>query len=193
LGGNSLSDLLVFGKRAGAFAAQFAQQHSFGEIAQDQIENAAKSSLKPFDKAGNGRDGNESPYLIQEELQERMQELVGIVRTEAEMKQALVVIAELKERADKARIDGNRQYNSGWHTALALRNMLTVAEVITRAALERRESRGAHFREDYQRQEASQARFNLTVAKTADGEVKVRQQPIPEMRPDLKQIIEEMK
>ncbi|HEY6419982.1 MAG TPA: fumarate reductase/succinate dehydrogenase flavoprotein subunit [Candidatus Binataceae bacterium] len=190
LGGNSLSDLLVFGKRAGAFAARFAKEKSFGRVADDQIESAARAALKPF--AGADGEG-ESPYEIQEDLQEMMQDLVGIVRTEAEMQTALERLARLKERSELTRVAGNRHYNSGWHHALALRNMLVVSEAITRAALERKESRGAHFREDFPKQDPAQGTFNLAIGKNPDGSMRVRRAPIPEMRPDLKQIIEEMK
>ncbi len=190
LGGNSLSDLLVFGKRAGSYAARFAKESSLGRIADDQIESAASAALKPF-AAADGQD--ESPYAIQEDLQETMQGLVGIVRTQAEMETALERLEVLKERSQRTRVAGNRHYNSGWHHALALRNMLIVSEAITRAALERKESRGAHFREDFPKQDPAQGKFNLAIARNPDGSMRVRQVPIPEMRPDLQQIIEEMK
>jgi succinate dehydrogenase / fumarate reductase flavoprotein subunit len=193
LGGNSLSDLLVFGKRAGAFAARFAKEHAFGRIDEDQLETASRAALEPFDSGVASGGQAESPYKIQEELQEMMQDLVGIVRTQADMARALEGIAHLRERARRVRVPGNRQYNSGWHTALTLRNMFVVAESITRAALERRESRGAHFRDDFPRQDAAQGRFNLTLGRDSDGGMRVRQEPIPEMRSDLQQIVEEMK
>ena len=147
LGGNSLSDLLVFGKRAGEFAAQFAKQNSLGEIRNDQIDLAAREALAPFDR-GDG----ENPYQIQKDLQELMQDNVGIVRTESEMQYALGQLQQLKQRANRAAVTGNREYNPGWHTTIDLKNLLTVSEAVTRTAIERRESRGAQFREDYPEQ-----------------------------------------
>src|SRR5208282_3726995 len=149
LGGNSLSDLLVFGKRAGAFAARFAKEQAFGRIDERQVDTAIRAALEPFDSGASPGSQAESAYQIQQELQEMMQDLVGIVRTQAEMERAIEGLARLKERARRIRVTGNRQYNSGWHTALALRSMLLVSEAITRSALERPESRGAHFRDDF--------------------------------------------
>jgi succinate dehydrogenase / fumarate reductase flavoprotein subunit len=193
LGGNSLSDLLVFGKRAGAFAARFAGEQAFGRIDDRQVDAASRSALEPFDHATSSGSRAESPYKIQEELQAMMQDLVGIVRTQADMARALESIAHMSERARRIRVTGNRQYNSGWHTALALRNMFVVAEAITRSALDRSESRGAHFRDDFPLPDAAQGRFNLAVGKDSGGGMRVRQAPIPEMRTDLQQVIEEMK
>ena len=192
LGGNSLSDLLVFGKRAGAFAARHAKEQAFGHIDDSQIDTASRSALEPFEPGTSGSQA-ESPYKIQEELQKMMQDLVGIVRTQADMSRALEGIARMTERARRIRVTGNRQYNSGWHTALALRNMFVVAEAITRSALERRESRGAHFRDDFPRPDAAQGRLNLAVSKDSGGGMRVRQAPIPEMRLDLQEIVKEMK
>src|SRR5437870_5649049 len=144
LGGNSLSDLLVFGKRAGEFAAQFAKANSLGSIDNGKIDIVARDALAPFD-----RPAGENPYELQRELQQAMQDLVGIVRTETEMRSALEKIDNLKARGGNASVTGNREYNPGWHTALDLKNLLTVSEAITRAALERNESRGAQFRDDY--------------------------------------------
>jgi succinate dehydrogenase / fumarate reductase flavoprotein subunit len=193
LGGNSLSDLLVFGKRAGAFAARFAKEQAFGCIDDRQVDTASRSALEPFDPATSSGSQAESPYKIQEELQAMMQDQVGIVRTQADMVRALEGIARMRERALRIRVTGNRQYNSGWHTALALRNMFMVAEAITRSALDRRESRGAHFRDDFPLPDAAHGRFNLAVSKDSSGDMKVRQAPIPEMRSDLRKIVEEMK
>ncbi len=191
LGGNSLSDLLVFGKRAGAFAARFAKEHQFGRIDDNAVETASRTALEPF--ATNGAAQVESPYQIQQELQEMMQDQVGIVRTQADMERALEAIAQLSDRARRVRVTGNRQYNSGWHTALTLRSMFIVSEAITRAALQRRESRGAHFRDDFPGPDAAQAKFNLAIGKASAGNMQVRQAPIPDMRSDLRQIVEEMK
>jgi succinate dehydrogenase / fumarate reductase flavoprotein subunit len=122
-----------------------------------------------------------------------MQSLVGIVRNEHEMLKAKEKLKELRERAARVRVTGNREYNGGWHTALDLNNLLTVSEAITMAALERRESRGAHFREDCPEKDTEAGKYNLVVYKGTAGEMKIRREPLPGMRPDLKQIVEEMK
>jgi succinate dehydrogenase / fumarate reductase, flavoprotein subunit len=189
LGGNSLSDLLVFGKRAGEFAALFAKDNSLGEVNSAEVEAAEKMALKPFEQQG-----PESPFAVQASLQDTMQDLVGIVRQENEMLQALECIVEkLKARADRASVRGNREFNGGWHTAIDLRHLLTVSEIITRAALERKESRGAHFRDDYPNKDDQYGTFNLVARKAADGSVQLTRQPIPPMPSELKQIIQEMK
>jgi succinate dehydrogenase / fumarate reductase flavoprotein subunit len=122
-----------------------------------------------------------------------MQDLVGIVRTEAEMEQALDAIAKLKQRASRAGIAGHRQYNSGWHTAMDLPNMLVVSEAVTRAALLRKESRGAQFREDFPDKDPEWGKFNIVVRRGADGEMLVEKRSIPPIPPELKAVIEEMK
>jgi succinate dehydrogenase / fumarate reductase flavoprotein subunit len=187
LGGNSLSDLLVFGKRAGAHAAAFAKAHDAGQVNPSQVEEAARSALAPFERGSAG----ESPYQVQMELQERMQDLVGIVRTESEMARALDVLADLRQRTARVGVRGNREYNNGWHTALDLSNLLTVSEAVTRAGLERRESRGAHFREDYPEKVGLFGQFNIVVRKGRDGEMMITRQAIPEMPSELKRVIEE--
>jgi succinate dehydrogenase / fumarate reductase flavoprotein subunit len=186
LGGNSLSDLLVFGKRAGEFAAKFAGENQHGKIDRDQIDTVAREALAPFDRS----DG-ENPYAIQKDLQDTMQDLVGIVRNESEMREALEKIGNFKTRAEKTAVTGNREYNPGWHTALDLKNLLTVSDAITRAALERKESRGAQFREDYPDKEERFSKVNTIVSKSADGGMQVRLEPLPEMPEYLKQVIEE--
>ena len=186
LGGNSLSDLLVFGKRGGEFAATFARDNPHGQINTDEIDTVAREALSPFE-----RSNGENPYAIQKDLQETMQNLVGIVRTETEMREALEKIGNFKTRAKKAAVTGNREYNPGWHTALDLKNLLTVSEAITRAALDRKESRGAQFREDYPDKEERFSKVNTIMSKAADGSMQVRLEPLPEMPDDLKQIIEE--
>jgi succinate dehydrogenase / fumarate reductase flavoprotein subunit len=188
LGGNSLSDLLVFGKRAGEYAARFAKQNSLGRVNPDELAAAEKRALKPFENAG-----SEGPYAIQYALQDMMQELVGIVRQEQEMLKALDCIQQFKERVERAGVGGNREYNSGWHTAIDLHNLLTVSEIVTRAALERKESRGAHFRDDYPAKDDKAGQFNIVVRKGADGLMQLTRAAIPEMPAELKQIIQEMK
>ena len=189
LGGNSLSDLLVFGKRAGEFAAKFAKDNSLGIMGQlqsEQVENVARDALAPFE-----RSSSESPYQVQKDLQETMQDLVGIVRTESEMREALVKINDFKKRAERAGVTGNREYNPGWHTALDLKNLLTVSEAIALAALERKESRGAQFREDYPDKDEQFGKVNTIISKAADGSMQIRLERLPEMPEYLKQVIEE--
>ncbi len=189
LGGNSLSDLVVFGKRAGEYAAKFAKEHDAGKIDHAFVDAAAKLALGPFDRGAAG----ENPFAVQHELQEMMQDLVGIVRVESEMESALGEIAKLKVRAAKAGISGNREYNNGWHTAIDLDNLLTVSEIITRAAIERKESRGAHFRDDYPDKSEDWAKYNLRVTKGADGAPKVEREPVKPLSEEQKLVIEENK
>ena len=187
LGGNSLSDLLVFGKRAGEYAAQFARQNARAAVNPTDVTTAVDRAVKPFEHAGTG----ENPYAVQSALQEAMQSLVGIVRTESEMHQALAELDRLKERAAAASVTGHREYNPGWHTAIDLRNLLTVSEAISRSAIERQESRGGHFREDYPDKVAEFGSFNIVTVKGADGAMAVRRVSIPPIPPELKQIIED--
>ena len=188
LGGNSLSDLLVFGKRAGQYAAGYARENSLGVIHSDEVAAAEKHALAPFE-----RDGAEGPYAVQHALQDMMQDLVGIVRREKEMLQALERIQEFKLRASRAGVSGHREYNPGWHTAIDLNNLLTVSEMVTRAALERKESRGAHFRDDFPAKDDNFGSCNIVIRKGPGGEMQIRREPIPEMPVELKQIIQEMK
>nr|MBP9664893.1 FAD-binding protein [Pyrinomonadaceae bacterium] len=187
LGGNSLSDLIVFGKRAGEYAAKFAQENGGGTINAAEVEATAKAAHEPFD-----RTGGENPFNIQADLQEMMQEMVGIVRVEDEMNHAIDGIEQLKARAAKSYAPGNIDFNPGWHTALDLHNLLIISEAITRAALERKESRGGHFRDDYPEKAAEFATFNFSLNKGDGGRMEVRRVPIPEMPAELKQVIEEM-
>ena len=187
LGGNSLSDLLVFGKRAGDYAARFAKDHLQGKVNPDELVEAERRALKPFENEG------PAPYVIQYALQETMQDLVGIVRQEDEMLQALNTIQEYKKQAENAEVPGHREYNSGWHTALDLQNLIVVSEMITRAALERKESRGAQFRDDYPSKNDAYSGFNIVLSKGPSGDVQLRREPIPPMPDELKQIIQEMK
>jgi len=186
LGGNSLSDLLVFGKRAGEFAADFAKKNPVAEIDSGQIEEMARHALEPFE-----RGGGENPYAVQHDLQEIMQDNVGIVRTENEMISALEKLESFRARTGRVGVNGNREFNPGWHTALDLENLLTVSEAITRAAIERKESRGAQFREDFPNKDPKFGNVNTIVWRGKDGGMKVRLDPIPEMPVELRQIIEE--
>jgi succinate dehydrogenase / fumarate reductase flavoprotein subunit len=191
LGGNSLSDLVVFGKRAGEYAAKFAKEKGAVTIDAGQVEEAQRQAMAPFERGAGG--DPEGPYKIQYALQETMQANVGIVRVEAEMKKALEDIQVLKKRAASVGVVGNREYNPGWHTALDLHNMLICSEAIAMCAVERKESRGGHFRDDFPDKDPNYAKFNLVVKKGADGRPQLRREPIKELRDDLKQVIEENK
>ena len=187
LGGNSLSDLLVFGKRAGEFAARYARDNVLGKIDNGQIDVAAAEALKQFE-----HDTGENPYVVQRDLEELMQHNVGIVRNEHEMQAALEEIKKLWDRARHVGVVGNRDFNPGWHTALDLQSLLTISEAITRAAIERKESRGAQFREDIPEKVERFAKVNTLIAKADDGSMQVRLEPLPEMPDYLKRVIEEM-
>jgi succinate dehydrogenase / fumarate reductase flavoprotein subunit len=189
LGGNSLSDLIVFGKRAGEYAAAFAGQHAAPSLDERQVDEAAARALAPFDRGASG----ENPYAVQHDLQDFMQDLVGIVRQESEMREAQERLRTLRGRAANAGTVGNREYNNGWHTAIDLHNLLTVSEAITMAAIERRESRGAHFREDFPEKSAEFASFNFVIQKGAAGEMTLTRVPIPAMPDELTAVIEENK
>ncbi|HZS58692.1 MAG TPA: fumarate reductase/succinate dehydrogenase flavoprotein subunit [Gemmatimonadaceae bacterium] len=187
LGGNSLSDLLVFGKRAGEYAARFARSNGDTRIDINQATAAEKRALAPFDR----KDG-EGPYQIQQALQNVMQENVGIVRREAEMEKALTEIDALDARAAKVSVTGNREYNPGWHTALDLKNLLTVARAIAITAIERKESRGGHFRDDYPNKDPEFGKVNLVIQRGPDGRMVLSRVPIPAMPAELAQVIKEM-
>jgi succinate dehydrogenase flavoprotein subunit len=186
LGGNSLSDLIVFGRRAGMCAATYASQ--VGEdrprIRTDQVDEAAREALAPFDL-----DGGENPYTLHQELQQTMNELVGIIRKAEEMHQALDEIAKLKDRAKRLSVEGHRQFNPGWHLALDLRNMLLVSECVALAAIERKESRGGHTRDDYPTSDPQWGKVNV-VLRLADDEVTLTQQPVPVMPDELRALFE---
>src|SRR5271163_4026462 len=190
LGGNSLSDLIVFGKRAGEYAAKFARENSAGaSINEEQLQATVTTALAPFDRGISG----ENPYQIQYDLQDTMQALVGIVRTEEEMEQALDKITQLEARAARAGIGGNRQYNNGWHTAMDLSSMLIVSEAVTHAALLRKESRGAQFREDFPNKDPEWGKYNIVVKLGHDGEMLIEKHALPPIPDELKAVIEEMK
>jgi succinate dehydrogenase / fumarate reductase flavoprotein subunit len=186
LGGNSLSDLLVFGRRAGLHAALYVKNLG-GRLNVDagQVDAVARETLEPF-----GRTSGENPYAIQGELQDTMQNLVGIIRTEAELKEALKKIEALKARAKKVGASGGRTYNPGWHTALDLRALLTVAECCAMAALERRESRGGHTRDDHPYSDDTWGTVNVVLSERG-GEISLRREPLPTMPDELKALFQE--
>lgn len=208
LGGNSLSDLLVFGRRAGRHAAEYAAGHTGDRPPVDevQVDTAAAEALRPFSAEGPvpGEDSGrppENPYTLHQELQQTMNDLVGIIRREAEMEQALERLADLRVRARRAGVEGHRQFNPGWHLALDLRNMLLVSECVARAALERTESRGGHTREDHPAMERVWRRANL-LCRLADptgglaatdpvrGQIDLSRENTEPIRPDLLALFE---
>jgi len=185
LGGNSLSDLLVLGKLAGEHAAQYAKSAASPKTIDGEIESAAKWSLAPFD-----REGPEGPFQIMYDLQDMMQDLVGIVRKEDEMLRALDGLEKLKARAAQCKVVGHREYNPGWHTAIDLHNLLTVSEGIARAAILRKESRGAQFRDDYPTKNTKEfGKVNTVIWKGGDGSMQIRWEPIAPMPQELKDAI----
>jgi len=187
LGGNSLSDLLVFGKRAGEYAAAFAKDSGAPAVDESQVTASITRALAPFER----QDAAENPFRIQQDLQGMMQDLVGIVRREDEMREALARLDALKQRAARTGVTGHREYHTGWHTAQDLENLLTVSEAITRSALERQESRGGHFRDDYPQKDPAFATFNVAVRRTAEGAMTVSRVPIPPLPDGLQAVIEE--
>jgi succinate dehydrogenase / fumarate reductase flavoprotein subunit len=187
LGGNSLSDLLVFGRRAGLSAAQHAKQVFAPSIDNSQIEQSERELLAPFSNTG-----AESPYAVHRDLQEVMQNLVGIFRTEADLKKALVELEKLKVRAAKASVEGSRLFNPGWHLSCDLKSMLTISEAVTHSALARKESRGAHSRIDYPNLDSVwEKKHNVIVRE--NGAMQRRENPVEEMPAELKQILAEDK
>ncbi len=188
LGGNSLSDLLVFGKRAGEYAAQFARSNGPATVDQRQVAAAEAAALAPLE-----RSAGENPYQIQYDLQDMMQNLVGIVRREAEMLRARDGLAALRARAARAHAPGNREYNPGWHTALDLDNLLVVSEALTMAGLLRKESRGAHFRDDFPKKDDTFGRQNITIRQGQDGEMVAATVPVGPMSAEIARLVEEYK
>jgi succinate dehydrogenase / fumarate reductase flavoprotein subunit len=188
LGGNSLGDLLVFGKRAGEYAASYAKELSGRPAISDaDVDAAAAADLAPFKS-----EAGENPYSVQQALQEVMQDLVGIIRTEAELKAALDKIRDLDARVASVSVEGHRQYNPGWHLAIDLHNMLLVSESVAKAAMERKESRGGHTRDDYPMTDYDfWGKLNLIVELGGDGHATVRQQPLPVPPPELAALLEE--
>jgi succinate dehydrogenase / fumarate reductase flavoprotein subunit len=188
LGGNSLSDLIVFGKRAGEYAAEYARSIGNVKVNDADVERSIKDALAPFERGA----GSENPYKLQDELQDTMQSLVGIVRQESEMREALDRIQAYKTRAARVGVSGHREYNGGWHTALDLQNLLAVAETIALSAIERKESRGGHFREDCPDKTDAFGKVNIMV-KEVNGSIQVTHVPLPPIPPELQQAIEEQK
>jgi succinate dehydrogenase flavoprotein subunit len=188
LGGNSLSDLLVFGRRAGLHAALYAKNLG-GQIAVNsaQVESIVRDILEPFT-----RSGSENPYAIQSDLQDTMQTLVGIIRTESELQEALKKIEVLKQRAGKVRVEGGRTYNPAWHTALDLGSLLTVAQCCAMSALERKESRGGHTRDDHPYTDDQWGSVNL-VLRERNGSIELRREPLPQMPAELRALFQERK
>jgi succinate dehydrogenase / fumarate reductase flavoprotein subunit len=179
---------VVFGKRAGEFAARFAKEHTALEPDQGEVNQTAREALAPFD-----RPAGENPYQVQHALQVMMQDLVGIVRREEEMARAVDGLETLRQRANRAGVTGNREYNPGWHTALDLPNLLTVSEAVARSAIERKESRGGHFRDDYPEKDAAWGSFNLLVQRRPDGGMAVRREPVVGVTDELTRLVEKYK
>ncbi|NUR50115.1 MAG: fumarate reductase/succinate dehydrogenase flavoprotein subunit [Hamadaea sp.] len=187
LGGNSLSDLLVFGKRAGEFAAAYTDELGKRPAVQPgALEAAVDTALAPLQ-----REGGENPYSLHHELQQVMGDLVGIIRRQGELQESLGRLAELRERVAKVGATGGRKYNPGWHLALDLRNMLLVSECTAKAALEREESRGGHTREDFPKMDPKWRQINLVCSVSASGDVDLVHQPVPTMRPELLALFEQ--
>jgi len=184
LGGNSLSDLLVFGRRAGLAAAQTAKRASVPPPDPAQIEEASRELLEPFE-----RSGGESPYAVHRDLQEKMQRLVGIFRVEEDLRQALTEIAALRQRLARVHVDGSRLFNPGWHLARDLKSMLTVTEAVTRSALTRQESRGAHSRIDYPKTDPAWGKKNNVISRERDT-MKLAQSAVPDMPAELEALLE---
>ena len=187
LGGNSLSDLLVFGRRAGLCAAEHAKKNGSPAIDPAQIAEAERAMLAPFE-----RNDGESPYAVHRDLQEVMQNLVGIFRVEEDLQRALGELEKLKQRASRVRVEGSRLFNPGWHLARDLQSMLTVSEAVTRSALARKESRGAHSRIDYPSLDDQWGKQNNVISHAGQA-MKLQQVPVKGLPPDLKQILDEDK
>jgi succinate dehydrogenase / fumarate reductase flavoprotein subunit len=194
LGGNSLSDLLVFGRRAGLGATAYVDGLGVGRASVPRVSDAdvaaaSASAVAPFE--GGGENGHENPYALHQELQQTMNDLVGIIRRADEMTEALGRLTKLKERAAGILVEGNRQFNPGWHLALDLRNMLLVSECVARAALERQESRGGHTRDDYPDASPEWRQINVIcelegqLDEAGVGDIAIRRQPLPDMPPEL--------
>jgi succinate dehydrogenase / fumarate reductase flavoprotein subunit len=187
LGGNSLSDLVVFGRRAGIGAAEYA----LGLGSQPQVAEGDIAAVTAEMESYFGRLGSENPYAVQSDLQDMMHSLVGIIRTGSDLQEALGKLDALKARAEKAGVTGGKAYNPGWHLAMDLKSLLTVAEGIARAASERTESRGAHTRDDYKETDPEWGKWNLSLSQNADGTMKLEKTPLPQMPAELAGLFEE--
>ncbi len=187
LGGNSLSDLVVFGRRAGGAAADYAKKVSMPSIDERQIAETEKAILAPFENSG-----GENPYTVHMDLQRTMQSLVGIFRVEADLKQALEELEKLKKRAKNLKVEGSRMFNPGWHLAMDLQSMMVCSEAIARGALARQESRGGHSRLDFpETSKGEWAKQNNVALRGSDGGMVLKQVPLPEMPEDLRKIVME--
>jgi succinate dehydrogenase / fumarate reductase, flavoprotein subunit len=186
LGGNSLSDLIVFGRRAGLYAAEYVKSLK-GAINVDrgEVDEAAQTLLAPFSRAG-----TENPYAIHADLQECMQSLVGIIRTQGELKKAIEEIAVFRQRLGRVRVSGGREFNPAWHLALDLYSLLTVSEAVALGALERKESRGGHTRDDYPMADDRFGKLNI-VLRRRQGQFSVAQEPLPAMPAELQALLKE--
>jgi succinate dehydrogenase / fumarate reductase flavoprotein subunit len=188
LGGNSLSDLIVFGRRAGAGAVEYIDSlDQLPKVSESDVDEAANRAVAPFDFPAGGQ--AENPYTIHSELQQSMNDLVGIIRKDEEIQQALDKLDELRERAKNIAVEGRREFNPGWHLALDLRNMLLVSECVAKAALMRTESRGGHTRDDFPGMDADW-RNKLLVCKSEDERAVIEPKPQEPMRPDLLELFE---
>ncbi|NNM33636.1 MAG: fumarate reductase/succinate dehydrogenase flavoprotein subunit, partial [Gemmatimonadetes bacterium] len=190
LGGNSLSDLLVFGRRAGQYAAEFANEKGRPTVDEGQVKSAVRDALAPLERPS--KDDDVGPYKVLQSIQDVMQEKAGIIRDEEHLSAALEGLERIRPQVDGISVGGNREFNPGWHAALDLANIMTVSEALVLAARERKESRGAHSRTDYTEKDAEWGKVNLVIRKGASGVMELRKEPIPEMRQELKDIVEEM-
>jgi succinate dehydrogenase / fumarate reductase flavoprotein subunit len=187
LGGNSLSDLLVFGRIAGLQAGKYAKATGAKTADAGAIEEAAREAVAPFD-----RQEGTNPFAIHEDLMNQMQRYVGIMRTEEDLVEGLKQIERMKEAASRARIDGPRHYNNGWHETIDIRNLLIVSEAMARAARTRKESRGGHAREDFPDMDAAHwAKVNVVLKRAPSGEMQVEEVPLPPIPDEIKKVLEE--
>jgi succinate dehydrogenase / fumarate reductase flavoprotein subunit len=186
LGGNSLSDLLVFGRIAGLYAAKYAKSQQVAPLDEGEIEDASREALAPFE-----RPEGPNPFLLHEDLKDKMQTFVGIIRNEGDLKKGLEHLERLKDASSRVHVDGNRHFNASWHQAVDMRNMLVVSEAMARAALARKESRGGHAREDFPDMDKGHySKVNVVVRQTPTG-VTVEEAPHPEPPPEIREVLEE--
>jgi succinate dehydrogenase / fumarate reductase flavoprotein subunit len=186
LGGNSLSDLLVFGRIAGLHAAKYASSHTAASLDNGEIEAAAHEALAPFE-----RPEGPNPFLLHEDLKDKMQTFVGIIRSEDDLKKGLDHLERLKIAAERIKVEGNRHFNASWHQTFDMRNMLIVSEAMARAALLRTESRGAHAREDYPEMDKGRLSKVNVVSRMGASGITVHEVPLTEPPPEIKTVLEE--